>query len=239
MAEAYYQRLTDRLRDALLLEHSSWVDADGKLPAERILAQRFKTTRVTLRQALAQLEGEGRIHRSNRRGWFVSPLRLEYDPTRDAGFNDYVTAQGRLPRTEVLSLATSPHAPAANALGLSVNHPFYHIRRRRYVDERAVLVESLWVVPERAPGLLEERFEFSLWKLLREQWHLSLSHRSISMVSEALQGTDASELGVASGTAGLNICRTIFDDAHLPVEYDEEHWLHDALSIRVELKGTH
>lgn len=238
MAEAYYLRLTDRLRDALLLEHSCWVDDEGKLPAERDMAQRFKTTRVTLRQALSQLEGEGRIHRSNRRGWFVSPQRLEYDPTRDAGFNDYVTAQGRTPRTEVLSVATSLYAPAANAFDLPIDQLFYHIRRRRYVDERAVLVESLWVVPERAPGLLEECFDFSLWKLLREQWHLNLSHRSIRMVSEALQGADARELGVASGTAGLNICRTILDDAQQPVEYDEEHWLHDALSIRVELKGT-
>jgi len=239
MAEAYYLRLTDRLRNTLLQEHSSWVDDDGKLPAERDMAQRFQTTRVTLRQALAQLEGEGRIHRSNRRGWFVSPKRLEYDPTRDAGFNDYVMAQGRLPRTQVLSVATASHPPAAKSLGLVADQTFYHIRRRRYVDERAVLVESLWVVPERAPGLLDERFDFSLWKLLRDKWHLTLSQRSICMVSEALQGADARELGVAAGTAGLNICRTIFDDNRQPVEYDEEHWLHDALSIRVELNATH
>ncbi|MDR5900397.1 UTRA domain-containing protein [Halomonas vilamensis] len=236
MAEAYYLHVTDKLRDVLLTDDTAWVNDNGKLPAERELAQRFETTRVTLRQALAQLEGEGRIHRSNRRGWFVSPKRLEYDPTRDAGFNDYVRDQGRLPRTEVLSVSTSSHPPAAKALGLVADQTFYHIRRRRYVDERAVLVESLWVVPERAPGLLDERFDFSLWKLLREKWNLRLSHRSISMVSEALQGADARELGVAAGTAGLNICRTILDGDQRPVEYDEEHWLHDALSIRVELK---
>lgn len=236
MAEAYYLHVMDRLRDALLADDTRWVNDHGKLPSERELAQRFGTTRVTLRQALAQLEGEGRIHRSNRRGWFVSPQRLEYDPTRDAGFNDYVKDQGRLPRTEVLSVSTASHPPAAKALGLEADQAFYHIRRRRYVDERAVLVESLWVVPERAPGLLDERFDFSLWKLLREKWHLHLSHRSICMVSEALQETDAHELSVAPGTAGLNICRTIFDNNHQPVEYDEEHWLHDALSIRVELK---
>ncbi|CAM4198989.1 UTRA domain-containing protein [Vreelandella rituensis] len=238
MAEAYYMQLTRQLREQLRYGGATWVDEVGRLPAERVLAERFNTTRVTLRQALAQLEGEGKIHRSNRRGWFVSPKRLEYDPTRDAGFNDYVTAQGRTPRTEVLGVTTATCPAAASALGLDVNHPLYHIRRRRYVDERAVLVESLWVVPEQAPGLLQERFDHSLWGLLRERWQLELSHRSIRMVSEALQQDDASELGVATGTAGLNISRTIFDTRHRPIEYDEEHWLHDALSIRVELSNT-
>ena len=57
------------------------------------------------------------------------------------------------------------------------------------------------------------------------------------MVSEALSPGDAEELFVAPGTAGLNICRAIFDDQQRPIEYDEEHWLHDSLCIRVELSG--
>ncbi len=54
----------------------------------------------TLRQALQQLEAEGLVYRENRRGWFVSPRRTRYDPTRISGFMDHVSAQGRTPRTE-------------------------------------------------------------------------------------------------------------------------------------------
>ena len=235
MSEAYYLHLTDRLRE-LLSDPEAF--EEGRLPAERTLAERFKTTRVTLRQALAQLEGEGRIHRSNRRGWFVSPARLDYDPTRDAGFNDYVRAQGRRPRTEVRLTDTWPHPPAAEALGLPADQPFFHIRRRRFVDDRAVLSESLWVVPERAPGLLEGDYaSHSLWGELRSRWGLILAHRSLRLYSEALPERVAAELGVAAGTAGLSVRRAIFDERGRPVEYDEEHWLHDALCITVELDG--
>ena len=160
MSDAYYLQLTEQLRALIDQNASQW---EGKLPAERSLAERFATTRVTLRQALSQLEGEGLIHRSNRRGWFISPARLVYDPTRDAGFNDYVRAQGRQPRTAVLKLENRLHPPAARALGLPDDQPFHHIRRRRYVDDRAVLVESLWVVPERAPELLDIYAGQSLW----------------------------------------------------------------------------
>ncbi|MFU1519173.1 UTRA domain-containing protein [Vreelandella alkaliphila] len=234
MPDAYYLQLTEQLRYLITQHATQW---EGKLPAERVLAERFSTTRVTLRQALAQLEGEGLIHRSNRRGWFISPARLVYDPTRDAGFNDYVGAQGRQPRTAVLKLETRSHLVAARALGLPDDQPFHHIRRRRYVDDRAVLVESLWVVPERAPELLDIYSGQSLWGLLRGRWGHHLANRSIRMVSEALSPLDAEELLVTPGAAGLNICRAIFDDQQRPIEYDEEHWLHDSLCIRVELSG--
>ncbi|HDZ46658.1 hypothetical protein LCGC14_0159530 [marine sediment metagenome] len=234
MSDAYYLQLTEQLRHLIDQNAAQW---EGKLPAERSLAERFATTRVTLRQALSQLEGEGLIHRSNRRGWFISPARLDYDPTRDAGFNDYVRAQGRQPRTAVLSMETRPHPPAARALGLPDDQPFHHIRRRRYVDDRAVLVESLWVVPDRAPELLEIYTDQSLWGLLRGRWGHHLANRSIRMVSEALAPIDAEELFVAPGTAGLNIRRAILDDQQRPIEFDEEHWLHDSLCICVELSG--
>lgn len=235
MSDAYYLHLTDRLRD-LIQDPEAF--EDDRLPSERVLAERFHTTRVTLRQALAQLEGEGRIHRSNRRGWFVSPPRLDYDPTRDAGFNDYVKAQGRRPRTEVLLTDTRPHPQAAEALGLPFDRPFHHIRRRRFVDDRAVLCESLWVVPERAPQLLEGDFTGSLWGQLRERWGLTLAHRSLRLYSEAIHAREAEALGVAAGTAGLSVRRTIFDEQRRPVEYDEEHWLHNALCIAVELENS-
>lgn len=234
MSDAYYLQLTEQLRHLIDQNAAQW---EGKLPAERSLAERFATTRVTLRQALSQLEGEGLIHRSNRRGWFISPARLVYDPTRDAGFNDYVRAQARQPRTAVLGMETRSHPPAARALGLPDDQLFHHIRRRRYVDDRAVLVESLWVVPEHAPELLEIYTDQSLWGLLRERWGHHLANRSIRMVSEALAPIDAEELFVAPGTAGLNIRRAILDDQQRPIEFDEEHWLHDSLCISVELSG--
>jgi len=47
--------------------------AEGRLPSERELSEQFATTRITLREALSQLEGQGLIYRQVRRGWFISP----------------------------------------------------------------------------------------------------------------------------------------------------------------------
>ncbi len=52
----------------------------------------FGITRMTIRQALFQLEAEGLIYRLNRRGWFVSPPRLRYDPTANLSFTENALA---------------------------------------------------------------------------------------------------------------------------------------------------
>lgn len=66
-----------------------------KLPAERKLAESFDTTRVTLREALSLLEAEGKIYREDRRGWFISPAPLRYDPTQTLNFTNMALAQNR------------------------------------------------------------------------------------------------------------------------------------------------
>ncbi len=74
-----------------------------KLPAERKLAESFDTTRVTLREALSLLEAEGRIYREDRRGWFISPEPLRYDPTQTLNFPNMAKAQNRVPKTELVA----------------------------------------------------------------------------------------------------------------------------------------
>ncbi|MBG6731110.1 GntR family transcriptional regulator [Pseudomonas aeruginosa] len=102
-----------RIRDQLAADIAQGV-LQVKLPSERELAERFLCTRITLREALQQLETEGLVYRENRRGWFVAPPRIRYNPTRTTGFMEYVSAQGRQPRTETL-----PAAPRAAGAALA------------------------------------------------------------------------------------------------------------------------
>ncbi|WP_305857962.1 UTRA domain-containing protein [Balneatrix alpica] len=233
------QPLYLRLRDQLWqwIEQQSG-DSQFRLPAERELAERFATTRVTLRQALSQLEGEGRIYRSNRRGWFLTPARLQYDPNKDTGFHHYVQEQGLAPRTETLqkSLIETPSWLAALS-GLAPGAPVYQILRRRYVDERAVLVEHNYLNPALCPGLLNQSTDLSIFTLLKERYQLQPAQRQLSMYAQALTGQEAEALGVSPGCAGLFIQRLSLDQQGRFLELDQEYWLHDALTVVVQVTG--
>lgn len=51
------------------IEHGL-LPSGSQLPAERKLSEVFDTTRITLREALSQLEAQGLIYREERRGLF-------------------------------------------------------------------------------------------------------------------------------------------------------------------------
>jgi len=233
----FYLQLRDQL---VMLIKTGELPASSRLPAERELAERFATTRVTLRQALAQLESEGRIYRSNRRGWFVSPSRLNYEPVKDVSFTRYVTAQGRTPLTQVLGFEqATASASVAAALELIPGDLVYSLRRRRYVDDRLVLVERVWLNAQYLPDLEQERFDQSLWQLFATRYGIELTDKTISITPTALTGNVAEALEVNSGCPGLHITRISKTNSGQVVEYDEEYWLHDVLTISISSDFSH
>ena len=58
----------------------------GKLPSERELGELLGIKRMTLRQALLNLEAESKIFRKDRKGWFVTQPRFNYSPELSGAF---------------------------------------------------------------------------------------------------------------------------------------------------------
>ena len=211
--------------------------AGDRLPSERQLQTASRIARGTIREGLFQLEAEGLIYRKDRSGWYVSPPPIVYDPTRWEGFISYVEAQGRRPATETLD-ATQIAADTALAgvFDRPLGAPIYLIRRRRYIDGRAVLVEHIVVDVALAPDLLRFSFDQSLTSILKAEYGLSVARNKIEMQPCALIGWEAEALRLKSGLPGLKVVRTSYDAGGRVVEFDREYWRHDALKISVEAR---
>ena len=81
------------VRDSLAEEISrGTLKAGARLPSERQMQVTLGVNRGTVREALFQLESEGLIYRKERSGWYVSPPRVTYDPSRPEGFTAWVAA---------------------------------------------------------------------------------------------------------------------------------------------------
>ena len=226
------------VRDAIALRIGGGdLIAGARLPSERDLQTQTGTARGTVRAALFQLEAEGVIYRKNRSGWYVTPPPIVYDPTRWESFMAYVAAQGREPRTETIETRQVAAAPETAAVfGLTAGTPLFEIRRRRYIDGRAALVETLFVDPAMAPALLDHDLNGSLTSVLRDHYGITVVRNRVEMSPCALTQTVAAELGVRSGLPGLLIKRISYDRAGRVVEYDHEYWRHDALKVSVDIR---
>ena len=230
-APAFYLTLRDALLDLIQRDQ---LPRPGCLPAERWLAEHFQTTRVTLRQALTQLESEGVIYRQHRKGWFVAPKKLVYEPVQDVSFTRYVTAQGRVPQTEVLGFVQlAAEERIAHQLELQPGEPVYRLIRRRFIDQRLVLVERVWMNARYLPQLEQQRFDQSLWRVFEEVYGIQLIDKQITLTPTALQHEEAAALCVTPGSPGLYITRRSATAQSEVIEYDEEYWLQDVMTVRI------
>ena len=208
-----------------------------RLPSERQLQVGGGVARGTIREALFQLEAEGVIYRKDRSGWYVSPPPVVYDPTRWEGFMSYVEAQGRRPSTETLSTSEiACDGFLSQIFDRPVGSPMYLIRRRRSIDGRAVLVESIVVDAAMAPGLLAHDLDRSLTSILKSAYNIAVARNKVDMRPCALTREEAEALRVKSGLPGLSVVRTSYDAQGRVVEFDREYWRHDALKISVDIR---
>lgn len=225
------------LRDQIALNiEMGKLPAGTRLPSERQLQTGTGTARGTIREALFQLEAEGLIYRRDRSGWYVSPPAVTYDPTRWSGFMTYVREQGRTPGTQTIRKESAP-APSAIAdiFRVAPGASLHVIDRLRTIDERPVLIERITVDPALAPDLLSHSLDGSLTHILTTVYGVTVARNRVDMRPCALIKEVADGLSVKSGTPGLLVVRTSFDNAGRVVEYDQEYWRHDAIRVHVDL----
>ncbi|WP_122518845.1 UTRA domain-containing protein [Pseudomonas viridiflava] len=204
----------------------------SKLPAERKLSEVFDTTRITLREALVQLEAMGLVYREERRGWFISPPRLAYDLIRRSHFHAMVSSQGRVAHTQVLSARLQPASAMICAmLELPALSSVIQICRARRIDQRLVLYVEHYLKPEFFPGILDFDMEQSLTELYARQYDLRYGQVRFEMVPTALHAEAAAALKVSVGSPGLRIARINYDQQGRLIDCDLEYWRHDAIHV--------
>ncbi|MFB8776719.1 GntR family transcriptional regulator [Streptomyces broussonetiae] len=120
------------------------------LPNERDLAARFGVARATLRQALEQLELEGRLQRRRGVGTTVAPPRVGV--AVGTGQHAWPGMQGDDRQPVDCTLATPPAAVAA-ALETARDEAVHIVRSTRTTHGQAIAAELLYVPQASVPDL--------------------------------------------------------------------------------------
>ncbi|CAI0858942.1 phosphonate utilization transcriptional regulator PhnR [Serratia entomophila] len=229
---AHYLQIKEQLQARI---SGGGLRAGDKLPSERELCAIFSTTRVTIRESLAQLEATGAIYRADRRGWFVTPERLWLDPTQNTNFHRLCLEQGRTPRTLLLSAEqTRVPSEVMPPLALEPGDQIYLLRRVRYADDRAICYCENHCLPQRVPELLSRDLNGSLTEVYQQHYDLRYSSMHLSFYPTALPYGAATALGAMVGLPALLLRRLNYDQHGRILDFDIEYWRHDSLRIEVD-----
>jgi GntR family transcriptional regulator len=205
-----------------------------KLPREEALAATLGVSRMTLRQALATLEGHGAILRKPGRlgGTFVAEPKIVCDLTGLAGFTEQMRRSHVRAGARVVSATTRQASrTAAQALSLDRRGLVHEIIRVRSANREPLALEHASFPAALFPDLLSHRLTGSLYTLLTKQYDCA-PHTATEVLEPVTADADqAALLGVAAGSPLMLIERTAFTASGVAVEYARDVFRADRTRI--------
>lgn len=189
------------------------------LPTEREFAERFDTSRTTVRQAIAELVVEGRLERTQGRGTFVSQPKL-MQVRQATSFSQDLAAEGWSPGSRILAVSVEAATEdMAGPLRVDVGQPVQRVERLRTRGDE-VIAHEVAHLPGVFPGLAEElAARGSLYRTLDEAYGRVVDAVEDSVETTLADPVAADLLGVDTGLPLLLVHRTAWDAQGQPVEW--------------------
>jgi DNA-binding GntR family transcriptional regulator len=197
--EPKYWHLKNVLTEALDSEFS----VGEILPNERDLAARFGVARATLRQALEQLELEGRLQRRRGVGTTVAPPRVGV--AVDSDQHMWPGADGDAWQA-VDCTAAAPPPSVADLLETGRSERVHTVRRSRVTHGQPVAAELLYIPDSSVPDLSAIDAPSGAARaraVLRELQHLELEGQDQAVELGSVSAEDARELDRLPGAPVL------------------------------------
>lgn len=202
-----------------------------QLPSENTLAEWYGASRVTIRQALAQLETDGLIQRQRGKGGFVSdkPAYIVQDlqfPSPGEQRHPLVAPESKVTSRDIrLTELETGSRRAARMLRLPEHTPLVYLERFFESEGKIVGVNQAWFPRELVPdlarrGLLRD----SISSTLRETYGLAAAEVENFIEAEILDAYTAKILGSAYASPALRIQSVYYLKDGTPVEYASTIW---------------
>lgn len=201
-----YQQLNEALRSLL---GSGEYRTGAQFLTEREVSERFEVSRATANKALSNLVSEGILEFKKGVGTFVRGGVLDYDLRALVSFTGKASSAGKKPSTRVLDFDHRRGSTIARSVAAALNvrdgDGVYVLERLRLADGVPVILERRHIVESLCPGLKRADLAGSLYGLWLDRYRLEIAGAEQTIRAAAVRGADAKHLGVAAGSAALEV----------------------------------
>lgn len=225
-----YHQLSEQLTAAI---HDGRLEPGDPFENEIALASRLSLSRPTVRRAIQQMVDRGLLVRRRGLGTTVANRKVHRQAALSSLWDD-LEAEGRQPRTEVLSLETTTDATAAAALDLPPETELLSVVRIRYADDAPLAIMHNWLPPQHSEVTREELEVDGLYATLRLRGvRPAVARQSIG--ARMPTPAERRSLGMRSGQPVLTMSRLAFDAAGSAIEYGDHAYRAEAYTIDLML----
>ncbi|MFC9165741.1 GntR family transcriptional regulator [Streptomyces fungicidicus] len=210
-----YYRIKQRL-----LQMTDERTPGAPMPAERLLAVEFRTSRTTVRKALQELVSEGRLDRIQGKGTFVARPKV-YRTLQLTSYTEDMRAQGLNPASQVLDIGyIAADAELAALLEVKPADRVLRIERLRLAGGEPMAIEATHLSARRFPHLRRNLTRYtSLYTTLAEVYGVRPTEADETIETSPATPREAGLLATDVGLPMLLLSRHSRDETGRPVEW--------------------
>jgi len=232
-----YSRIREDIRARIV--SGAWQPHD-RLPSESELMGQYGVSRITVRQALGDLQKERVIFKVAGKGSFVSPTKPFQELGRLQGFAEAMGALGHDTYNRVLSVSTAPATEeVAQRLQLAAGERVTEIRRVRHVRSQPVSLDLTWLPLGLGERVVREDLAVrDIFGILEADCAAPLGHADLVVDAVLADAEQAALLGVARGAPLLHIERLTHGSNGRPLDYEHLYCRADNFQYRLRLQRS-
>lgn len=206
-----------------------------RLPSENDLMVSFGVSRITVRQALSDLEKEELIFKVPGKGAFVSRPKPFQQLARLQGFAEAMANLGRETFNRVVSLGTvMADTEVASRLQVPEGSPLTEIRRVRHADRQPISLDVTYVRRDLGERLAREDLATrDIFVIIENDYAMPLGHADLSIDAVAADAQLARQLGVEPGAPILRMERLTWTRTGQPIDFEYLYYRGDSFSYQV------
>ena len=220
--------LREQILDGSYGEHA-------RLPSETELMVEYGVSRITVRQALRDLQNEQLIFKVPGKGAFVSRPKPFQQLARLQGFAEAMSPLGLETFNRLISLTTvSADEITAERLQVPVGSPLVEIRRVRHADRQPVSLDVTYVRRDLGQRLAKEDLATrDIFVIIENDYAMPLGHADLSMNAIAADSALAALLDVPVGAPILRMERLTRSRDGQPIDFEYLYYRGDSFRYQV------
>lgn len=218
------------------IERGTYQPGD-RIPTESELIQSFGVSRITVRQALDELEAEGLIVRRHGKGTYVAEKRVEQNLVRLTDFVEDMEIAGLAPSSRVLAFTREPaNRVVSEALALPEGEEVVRVDRLRLANGQPIACDTTRL-PLRFGLLLSEESlsHETIYHILETRYGILVEEGTFHITAAAASPEQVSLLEIAPYTALLLIQRISYTAGNVPVYVQERYYRPDRVNYCLTL----
>jgi GntR family transcriptional regulator len=230
-----HSRIREELRARIF--SGAWQPHD-RVPSESELMAQYGVSRVTVRQALGDLEKERLIFKIAGKGSFVAEPKPFQELGRLQGFAEAMGTHGHEIYNKLVHVVQIEATPkVAERLGLAPHTTVTKLQRVRYLDRRPVSLDVTWVPSHIGDRLAREDLATrDIFAIIENDYGTPLGHADLAIDATLADARLASLLEVPNGAPVLRVERLTHSKSGQPLDYEHHYFRADNFQYRLRVQ---